>query len=155
MKVDIYSRKAMESFIKSSFSDNIAVISFSDPLDKRTPKDYAPLDYKGKCENLFRIAVHDIDIEIPDDYNLTFDTYFPEADELAKFITSSARKGLDIIYQCEYGQSRSAACVASIKEFYDHSGITVFADYRYYPNQLIFNKVLNALKKHEDEIKLE
>ena len=30
-----------------------------------------------------------------------------------------------------------------IKEYYEKSGIEIFADYRYYPNQLIFNKYLN------------
>ncbi len=150
MKVDIYSREAIEKLIETSFPSNVAVISFSDPLGKRTPEDYVPVDYKGKCENLFRIAVHDIDIEILEDYGMTFDTYLPEVDELAKFIDSSVRKGLDIICQCEYGQSRSAACAAAIKEFYDHSGISIFADYRYYPNQLIFNKILNALKNQEE-----
>jgi hypothetical protein len=50
------------------------------------------------------------------------------------------------VCQCEYGQSRSAACAAAIKEYYDHDGISIFADYRYYPNQLIFNKLLDALK---------
>ena len=34
----------------------------------------------------------------------------------------------------------------SIKEYCDHDGISIFADYRYYPNQMIFNKVLDALK---------
>ena len=102
-----------------------------------------------KCERLFRIGVHDIDIEILEDYGLTFDTYLPEANELAKFIIASVYDGLDIICQCEYGQSRSAACAAAIKEFFEHSGISVFADYRYYPNQLIFNKVLKALENFD------
>ena len=55
------------------------------------------------------------------------------------------REGMDIICQCEYGQSRSAACAAAIKEHFEKSGIEVFADYRYYPNQLIFNKLRDAL----------
>lgn len=147
MKVEIFSREAIEKLLESSFPENTAVISFYDPTSKRTPKDYSPVDYKGKCKRLFRVAVHDIDIEILEDYGFTFDTYLPEANDLAKFIISSVRDGLDIICQCEYGQSRSAACAAAIKEFYEHSGISIFADYRYYPNQLIFNKVLNALEQ--------
>ena len=39
---------------------------------------------------------------------------------------------MDIICQCEHGQSRSAACAAAIKEHFEKSGIEVFADYRYY-----------------------
>ena len=147
MKVEIYSRESIEKLIASGFPLKTAVISFYDPPTKRTPKEYAPVDYKGKCERLFRICVHDIDIEVLEDFGLTFETYLPEAEKLAEFIISAKENGLDIICQCEYGQSRSAACAAAIKEFFEGSGISVFADYRYYPNQLIFNKILDALKK--------
>ena len=146
MKVEILSRSMAQKLIETSFPKNTAVISFCDPAGRRTPKDYYPLDYKGCSERFFRVPVHDIDIDILEDYGLTFETYLPEAGELAKFIKDAVRDGLDIICQCEYGQSRSAACAAAIKEYFEHSGITVFADYRYYPNQMIFNKMLDALK---------
>ena len=94
---------------------------------------------------MFKIGIHDIDIEILGDYGLTYETYFPEANQLADFILTAEKQGLDIICQCEYGQSRSAACAAAIMEFFYGTGIKIFADYRYYPNQLIFNKVLDAL----------
>jgi len=99
------------------------------------------------CSRVFPVAIHDIDIEILSDYGLTFETYFPEADELARYIIKNIAQGYDLICQCEYGQSRSAACAAAIKEHYDKRGIEVFADYRYYPNQLIFNKLLASLKE--------
>ena len=83
---------------------------------------------------------------------VAFDTYFPEADSLAAFIQKAHDDGFDIICQCEYGQSRSAACAAAIIEYYEKNGISVFADYRYYPNQLIFNKLLDALKNKEVNI---
>ena len=151
MNLSIYSRKEIEKLINTTFPKNTAVISFYDPKGKRTPKDYAPVDYKGKCERLFMVEIHDIDIEILEDYGLTYDTYLAEAEKLAEFIISANRDGMDIVCQCEYGQSRSAACAAAIKEFFDKSGITIFADYRYYPNQLVFNKVLNALKEYKEE----
>ncbi|MBE6911028.1 MAG: hypothetical protein E7473_00710 [Ruminococcaceae bacterium] len=146
MKIEIYSRKAIEKLIESNFPPNTAVISFYDPPSRRTPKDYKPVDYQGKSERLFQVGVHDIDIETLEDYGMFFDTYLPESNDLAKFVISADRDGLDIICQCEYGQSRSAACAAAIKEFFSHTGIEIFADYRYYPNQLIFNKLLYALK---------
>lgn len=146
MKVEILSRKAAEALLASVFPENTAVISFYDPPRKNAPKSCMPLNYKGKCARLFQVAVHDIDIEVLEDYGLTFESYFTEADELAEFIIAALDDGLDIICQCEYGQSRSAACAAAIKEYFDRSGITVFADYRYYPNQLIFNKILGALR---------
>ena len=66
-------------------------------------------------------------------------------ENLAEFIRQAHDDGLDIICQCEYGQSRSAACAAAILEHYCKNGISVFADYRYYPNQLVYNKIKNAL----------
>lgn len=147
MKVQIYSRKAIEELLQSNFPENTAVISFYDPPSKRTGKVLEPVDYKGKAERVFTIPIHDIDIDVLEDYDLTFDTYFPEVTELAAYIKKAYNDGLDIICQCEYGQSRSAACAAAILEHYYHNGISVFADYRYYPNQLIFNKVKDALDK--------
>lgn len=146
MKVDIYSRKAVEELLKNDFPKNTAVISFYDPPNIRTGEISMPVDYKRKPERLFTAAVHDIDIDILEDYGLTFDTYFPEAESLAEFIRQAHDDGLDIICQCEYGQSRSAACAAAILEYYCKDGISIFADYRYYPNQLIFNKVRKALE---------
>ncbi len=145
MKVDIYSRNAIEELINQDFPENVAVISFYDPPGKYKNVE-PPVDYKGKVKNLFQVAVYDIDIEVLGEFGLTFDTYFTEVEELAEFIFESYNEGLDIICQCEYGQSRSAACAAAILEYFESDGISVFRDYRYYPNQLIFNKVYEALK---------
>lgn len=147
MQVEIYSRKAMEELLQKGIPKNTAVISFYSP--PKGTVHIEPLDYGNKVSRLFQAGVHDIDIEILEDYGLTFDTYFPEANELAKFIYSAKNDNLNIICQCEYGQSRSAACAAAILEHFYKSGISIFADYRYYPNQLIFNKVLNALNQFE------
>lgn len=87
---------------------------------------------------VFLIAIHDIDIELFSDYGLTYDTYFPGVEDLAEFIYNAYSEELDIICQCEYGQSRSAACAAVILEHFCHNGISVFADYRYYPNQMVW-----------------
>ena len=121
------------------------------PNPKEHRKTTPPVDYTRVCDRVFSIAIHDIDIEILPDYGLNFDTYFPEAAALARYIIESVSSGYDIICQCEYGQSRSAACAAAIKEYYDKNGIEIFADYRYYPNQLVFNKLLCALKMEGTE----
>ncbi len=147
MKVQIYSRKAIEELLQGEFPKNTAVISFYDPPSKRTGEIFKPVDYKCKAERVFTVPIYDIDIEILEDYSLTFDTYFPEAGNLAEYIHQAYKDGLDIICQCEYGQSRSAACAAAILEHYYKDGISVFADYRYYPNQLVFNKLLTALNE--------
>ena len=147
MQVDIYSREAIEQLLEDKFPDNVAVISFYDPPSKRTGEKFQPVNYTNKAERVFTVPLHDIDIEILEDYGLDFNSYFPEVNELARFIRNAVDDGMDFICQCEYGQSRSAACAAAILEFYEKRGISIFADYRYYPNQLVFNKVKKALEK--------
>lgn len=151
MKIDICSRKVAEALLKDSFPKNTAVISFYDPPSKRMKEVLPPVDYKGKADRVFYVQVHDIDVEILPDYGLTVDTYLPEADRLADFIRKAHDDGLDILCQCEYGQSRSAACAAAIAEFYYHNGIEIFSDYRYYPNQLVYHKIKDALCKGESK----
>ena len=40
-----------------------------------------------------------------------------------------------------------AGCAAAILEHFAGRGIDVFVDYRYYPNQLVYHKVFDALEK--------
>ena len=154
--VKIYSRKAMEALLSKGNLKNTAIISFHDPVGRgrRSLSDYEPIDFTGKCDRVMQIALHDLDPEALSDFDLTVDTYFPEADELAEFIYKAKEEGLDIICQCEYGQSRSAGCAAAILEHFEGRGIDVFVDYRYYPNQLVYHKVFDALVKyHQGEKK--
>ena len=146
MEVSIYSRKAIGELIEKGFPQNTAVISFYTPKNKR---DYAErrIDYGGVCDRVFYVGIPDIDIEILSDYGYTYESYLAEAEHLAKFIKAAVSDGLDIICQCDYGQSRSAACTAAILQHFEGRGIDVFADYRYYPNQLVYHKVLDALDK--------
>lgn len=154
MKVEVHSRKSIENLLQDNSPTDIAVISFYDPPNIRTGEECLPVDYSAKAVRVFQVAVHDIDREILGKYGLTYDTYFPEADELAKFIYQAMEDGLTIFCQCEYGQSRSAACAAAILEHFEGNGISVFADYRYYPNQMIYHKVFDALEKfHQDKCK--
>ena len=108
------------------------------------------MDYKGRAERLFQVAVHDIDLAVLPDFGLNYETYFPEADRLGEFIYQTKNDGLDIICQCEYGESRSSGCAAAILEHFFKTGISVFADYRYYPNQVIYHKVIEALEKRKE-----
>ena len=110
------------------------------------------MDYSEKTNRIFQIALNDIDIDTLVEYGFSVDTYFTEADELAEFIYAAKADGVDIICQCEYGQSRSAGCAAAILEHFYKTGISVFADYRYYPNQLVYNKVFDALEAHKKGI---
>lgn len=145
MKVEIYSRKAVQALIDGEFPKNTAVISFYSPQNARR-EDYAPVDYKGKPERLMHVCANDIDIETLPSFGLTYESYMPDAEQLAQFIRDAVADGFDLICQCDYGQSRSAACAAAIREYFEGTGIWVFADYRYYPNQLVFNKIYDALR---------
>ncbi len=145
MKVTILSRKAAEAAIKSNCLQNSAVISFYDPGDTL-------LDYSGVCDRVLSVAIHDRDPSALADVGLTVERYFPEADAVAEFIYKSKADGLDIVCQCEYGQSRSAACAAAILQHFSRRGIDVFADYRYYPNQLVYHKVFDALERYKTRL---
>lgn len=144
MQISIYSREAVTKLLQSDFPENTAVISFYDPPSNHSNP---PVDYSAKAERVLAIAIHDIDLSVLPEFHLTYDTYFPEADKLAEFIYEAKSDGLDIICQCEYGESRSSGCAAAILEHFYQNGISIFADYRYYPNQVIYHKVFDALEK--------
>jgi len=141
----IFSRSAAEKLLQDGFPRNTFVISFYDPPSKRTGQVSQPPDYRGMPLDVFYVPLHDIDLEILEEYGLSYDTYFPEAPALAAFIYDAMENGGNIVCQCEYGQSRSAACAAAIREHFYGEGIEIFADYRYYPNQLVYNKLKAAL----------
>ena len=144
MNVYIYSREDIVQLLKKGFPDNTAVISFSGQF----PAEYM-VDYYGKPKRLFRVKIPDIHYDELSDYDISYEDYFKEADELAEFIIMAQKDGLDIICQCEYGQSRSAGCAAAILEFFYKKGILVFSSYKYCPNQMVFHKVYNALKNYK------
>jgi hypothetical protein len=131
------------ALIKEGFPKNTAVISFY------SGKEACKVDFQNVAEHVFYVPAPDFDIEVLEKFGYTYDSYMANAPELAKFIILANARGLDIICQCDYGQSRSAACAAAILEFFEGRGIDVFADYRYYPNRLIFNKLRAALGKEE------
>lgn len=149
MKVSVYSREEIEEIIDSGeFPENTAVISYYDPKIKRIDKGYTHVDYDGVCGNVFYSELDDLDLEVIKRKGLTYNTYFPEADDMAEFIYNAYNNGMDIICQCEYGQSRSAGTAAAIMEHFYKSGIWIFADYRRYPNQVVFHKVFDALENY-------
>ena len=146
MNVSVFSRQAIESVIRiGDFPPNPAVISFYDPPDT-SPEGYHPVDYSNVTDAVFYAAVSDLDWDAFEDDPVGLQAFFPEAGAVADFILQAHRNGQDLICQCDYGQSRSAGCAMAIREFFDHAGKEIFADPRYYPNQLVFGKVLTALR---------
>lgn len=145
MNVLIYSREKAEELIKSGlFPKNAAVISFCDcgvePRDR--------VNYSAVCDRVMYIELDDIAHEDFEEYGLSDEAFFPEAEETAEFILSAAKDGANIVSQCEYGEGRSAGCAAAILEHFEGAGITVFADDRYYPNKAVFRKLLDSMKKY-------
>lgn len=147
MNINICSRREAERQIRNSFPLNIAVISFYDPPESNGDN-IDPVDYSDVCPRVFYVPVHDIDLGVLGDFGLTYEKYFPESPALAAFIYQAYEDGMDILCQCEYGESRSSGCAAAIKEHFYGNGLEVFTDYRYYPNQLIYHKIYDALEDY-------
>ena len=82
-------------------------------------------------------------LEVEKKYNMFSDE---QASEIASFYKNNKDNISTLICQCEHGQSRSAAVVAAILEFRSRRGIQIFADDNYYPNKVVFRKVIEALK---------
>lgn len=143
MNVQIYSRTNIEKLIaEGTFPQNTAVISFCDCGTE--PRDR--VNYNGVCSRVMYIELDDLELDELNGAGYSYDTFFPEADEAAEFIIDAYKSGMNIICQCEYGQSRSAGCAAAIKEHYRREGISFFADPRYYPNKVVYHNILDALK---------
>ena len=146
MRITVCSRKTIERLIASGeFPMNTAVISFYDP-PAFAADEYQAVDFSGVGCDVFTVAVPDLDWDAFEENQEALRTFFPEADPMADFILQSHRAGKDLICQCDYGQSRSAGCAMAIWEFFDHEGERLFKDPRYFPNQLIFGKLLAALR---------
>ena len=126
----------MENKIKRyGVDENTAIVSFADSADEfiEFPKD----------TNVFKVAFCDIyPGSIPVEQ---YKDMLPEAPQIAEFVDTNIKNHKNIICQCDYGVSRSAGLAAAILEHYQREGIKVFANYRYSPNQFVFNKVLAAL----------
>ena len=79
--------------MEKDFPKNADVISFYDPPGKFRDAEYRPVDYSAKVNSVFQVALYDIDLAVLPKYHLTYETYFPEADDLAEFIFTAKREG--------------------------------------------------------------
>ena len=142
MKIEIHSFESIEARAQKPFEPRTAIISIGDNGNEPPELKYAP-DY------IIRLEFEDIAPDEFDDEGINPDHIFndEQAREIAEFIYKVNDKADTIICQCEYGQSRSAGLAAAIREHFHGDGIDVFADDRYYPNKLVFRKVLTALNE--------
>lgn len=138
MRVDVEIRSIL-SVTKDSEEGklkNCAIVAFADDED-------GFVNYSHN-EPVFMVQVMDENYQ---NLSASYEDFFPQVNELVLFINKYINLGYKIICQCEYGVSRSSGCAAAIKEFYERSGIEIFSDYRYRPNQVIFHKLMDAFEK--------
>lgn len=139
LDVKIYSREEIENqIVDGNKFENCFIISFCDKLEK-------PVDFSGILANVIVCKVDDIFYDELADEGYSYDEFFSEAKDIADAIRKAVDKKEKIICQCEHGQSRSAGCAAAILEYYEKSGIKIFSDYKRCPNQVIYNKIYDAL----------
>lgn len=137
MNIRIFSKHQLKLFIEEENCGKLAVICFYEPSEK-------PVSLPEEIKQIF-IKVSDSDRDTLKLHGIGYADYLPEADEIARFIIEAYQADADIVCQCRYGQSMSAACAAAITEYFYKNGISVFSDYGYCPNQIIYNKIYNAL----------
>ncbi len=160
MKFEIHSFESIQRKAQQPFAPHTALISIGDP-------DAPPPKLLHKPAHFLRLVFDDITAaEAMDRLELPFDKHAAEdeiaellldyhtvlytekmADKTAAFILKHFDETEVFICQCEHGQSRSAACVAAMAEHYFHRGVDIFADERYFPNKLVYKRLLKALEK--------
>ena len=163
MKIEICSKKEICEKALLPFAPRTSLISIGDT-------DEEPTELKNKPQNILRLNFDDITFaEAKEEYLLPSD--YPDDkiasklkrhginffdDEMAKIIADFVFAHKDetdiLICQCHYGQSRSTGCAAAITQYYYGNGIDIFADDRYYPNKLVYRKVLAALNEYRIKV---
>lgn len=132
----ICSKKELDKYLGL---DNPFLISFlDDESDKRKDISFSDTHF---------VKIPDIEFDELEEYGYTYETFISDADVLADKINNAINEKRDIICQCEYGESRSAGCAAAILEHYYGEGIEVFANYKYLPSKLVYNRVIDELRK--------
>ena len=145
MNVKIYSKAKMQTAIaEKTLTTNLAVISFyNEPI---TPFS-KPIDYSNVVDRFMQINLPDIDEKGFKEFGYTKSSFFTEADKVAEFIYKAYNDGCDFACQCQFGFSRSAACAAAILEHFEGRGNEIFSSEDHQPNVIVYEKLLNALKK--------
>ena len=153
MKIEIHSRNSIKERANKPFVARTALISITD-------MDHVFAVLSNKPDFLLQLKFDDIDTDAFDELFDSYPTLLDaiqntkelslfndeQAEKIAGFVKSVLGKAELLICQCEYGQSRSAGVAAAVKQFLDNNGIEIFADDRYYPNKLVYRKVLAALE---------
>lgn len=152
MNVEIMGREELMVLAKEPFPGGTSLISITDSDDPDVVLEQQP-------ERVLRLKFDDVSDEIFEEllgrkptvremhqiasrFHLLSNA---QTQQMADFILGTPSEGT-LICQCEYGQSRSAGVAAAVMEYYYSKGIHIFADVRYYPNKLVFRKLLCSLR---------
>ena len=152
MKIEIHSIRSLKRLAHKPFMPDTALISIGDFGTEFPPLEHQPA-------HILRLEFDDItlsDIDYESSGRYAFRLFSEEqANQIAAFVYRHREDCETLLCQCHYGQSRSAAVAAAIKEYFDHNGIDIFADEqeRYCPNLYVFRKTLQALQNKEAEVK--
>lgn len=130
MKISFCSRQTAERLLSQGFPQRTAVISFYQSGAK-------PVDYAQQAALLLSVPYDD------------FQTELPEAIRIATLIKFAVAQGMDILCQCEAGQSRSAGLAAAIREYYEHNGNSILNNPELHPDETVYYAVLEALESDE------
>lgn len=150
MKVEIHSIQSLKRLAHKPFAPDTALISIGD-FGKELPL----LEYKPA--HILRMEFDDVtpsEIDCESSERYAFRLFSEEqANQIADFVYRYWESRGTLLCQCHYGQSRSAAVAAAIKEHFYHNGIEIFADEqeRYCPNVYVFRLTLRALQNREAE----
>ena len=149
MQVEIHSFDSIERLARHPFAPGTSLISIGDT-------DAAPPVLAHRPDHILRLQFDDVMLE-GFDYETGGAYAFrlfseKQARRIADFVYRHLEDTAVVLWQCHFGQSRSAAVAAAIKEHFDHNGIEIFADElgRYCPNVLVFRKTLKALNEKRD-----
>lgn len=150
MKIEIHSIQSLKRRAHKPFAPDTALISIGD-FGKELPL----LEYKPA--HILRMEFDDVtpsEIDYESSERYAFRLFSEEqANQIADFVYRYWESRGTLLCQCHYGQSRSAAVAAAIKEHFYHNGIEIFADEqeRYCPNVYVFRLTLRALQNREAE----
>ena len=71
------------------------------------------------------------------------------ARDIAEFVKEWWDRVDQIVVHCDGGVSRSAGCAAAILKYFTGDDFEIFDNPNYYPNMLVYRRVLNALMEEE------
>lgn len=140
-KVIVLNRFQAQQLTENDFSLNRAIVSISNWTDDHP---------QFNTDNPSILAIEyveflDMDINEQDKYPEECFISKETAQTIAGFTKEWWDKVDQIVVHCDGGVSRSAGCAAAILKYFTDSDFEIFDNPNYYPNMLVYRRVLEAL----------